>query len=206
MKDETRLLRKIYLCRQKFWVTEEPTDIDSVVKEDTQNQIRVTSSSPLPLMTEEAAMRFSKPLRNPNLLHPILHLQWTDQRAGSSSIDSRWLRDVEVIVVTLLVVTLVSTGFSEQQTRASKVGLFAPWLRITNHLTSFFSLSQWKDHKNREENPWEQLASSLGDDWRNLSIGEVVQHVLTEPQILRSVIHIQTSITGASTTVSHSIT
>jgi hypothetical protein len=100
---------------------------------------------------------------------------------------------------------LVNTCFSEEETRSSKIGIFTPWLKVTKHLASYFSLSQWYDHKNKEENPWDYLKQAFGSEWKNKSFETFAKHFSEHPHQIRSILHIQTSITSASTTVTHAL-
>ena len=181
MNDEARLLLQLVPSSNGYWCAGQPGRSDDHTDRRHKTEECLKQETFLPIMTEDAKLRFARNLANPHLLFPIVHLQWADTRAGSSSIDCRWLKDVEVIIMAILATILVSTGFSSQQTRASKIGIFAPWLRVTNHLVSFFSLSQWKDHKNRDENPWDQLVEALGEKWMNMSVEELAKHLLREP-------------------------
>ena len=109
----------------------------------------------LPMLTSTAKARFNQNQERSTHLFPTCLIDWNDTTAKSVTNNNAWLQSVECIVCTMTAFILTSTYFTKKETRELKIGIFTPWLKVTKHLTSFFSLSQWLDHKNKEENPWD---------------------------------------------------
>ena len=166
---------------------------------------RESTRDGLPKMTSTAKHRFCEPHTQHCQLFPTNLIDWNDPTARSVSSSHEWLKSVECIVNTMVAFILTSTRFKDAETRASKIGIFTPWLKVTKHLVSYYSLSQWLDHKNADENPWSYLEQALGQNWKALPIETIASHIKRHPYQVRSILHIQTSITSASTTVTHAL-
>jgi hypothetical protein len=170
-----------------------------------QKRNTVLATDVMPKTTTDALKRFTEPHKHIHALFPTSLIEWNNPSAKSSSRDSAWLKDVECIVTTMIAFILQNTGFSNAETRSSKIGIFTLWLKVTKHLQSYFSLSQWKDHKNIGENPWTYLEEYLGHNWKLETLETIARHIANHPHQIRSILHIQTSITSASTTVTHAL-
>ena len=92
-------------------------------------------------MTSAAKERFLEPHPLQFELFPTNLLDWDDPTARSVSSNHAWLKSGECIVNTMVAFILMSTNFSETETRAAKIGIFTPWLKVTKHLVSYYSLS-----------------------------------------------------------------
>lgn len=136
-RNEERLLPKPEeLLGQHFRRSFEHTEDDRQMSEKKQE-----ATTTLPLMTTTACARFSEPHIQKHALFPTNLIEWNNPNARSVSRDCSWLKEVECIVLPL----------SWCQNR-----------HVTKHLAFYFSFSQWYDHKNKEENPWDYLNRLLG--------------------------------------------
>ena len=214
--DEERLLLQPLLYNGSFYRGNTPWKEQESSRQsaetETNKQSAETDPVPqptrdevLPLATSIARKRFERSSKLKTQLFPTCLFDWNDPTARSNSSDNTWLRSVECIVNTMVAFILTTTEFSEAETRMSKIGIFTPWLKVTKHLVSYYSLSQWLDHKNKSENPWDYLEEEFGQHWKDLLIEKIAQHIHEHPYKVRSILHIQTSITSASTTVTHAL-
>ena len=205
--DEERLLLQPLLYNGSFyrgntsWEEHENSRQSAV----TDPVPQLTCDDVLPLATSIARKRFERSSKLTTQVFPTCLFDWNDPKARSNSSDNTWLRSVECIVNTTVAFILMTAEFSESETRLSKIGIFTPWLKVTKHLVSYYSLSQWLDHKNKNENPWDYFEEEFGQRWKDLPIEEIAQHIHEHPYKVRSILRIQTSITSASTTVTHAL-